>query len=260
MTVSARLSALYTPCTLRCRFVLGSIATHAVLLGGLALTTSRERPRQTEILEIELRPAPVPVLDPAPLPEPPRRNIVATPAPAPTPVRPAPTPDPAPLPEPEPQLEPEPPALSQAPIVPAASRGEPMFVVAQAGLWTGGATNGALGGRGLGSRRAPSAEVAIVQRVDADLRRMDASFERLQFLMRAWQHNQYVTSCLRESIARGGGALKNGGQARSRVYAALTRSDREGARAELARFRKAAIDFDSIYHSARRCVELADDE
>jgi hypothetical protein len=247
---------------LRCRFVVGSIATHAVLLGGLALTTTRERPRQAEVLEIELRrvaPSIPPTHDlapPTPAPQP--RALIPS-----APVRPAPAPaaaDPTPEPEPEPLLEPEPPALSQAPIVPAASRGEPMFVVAQAGLWTGGATHGALGGRGLGSRRAPSAEVALVQRVDADLRRMDASFERLQFLMRAWQHNQYVTACLRQSVARGGGALKSGGQARHRVYAALTRSDREGARAELARFRKAAIDFDSIYHSARRCVELAEDE
>jgi hypothetical protein len=127
-------------------------------------------------------------------------------------------------------------------------------------LWSAGSSSGDARGRGM---RAPSrprvVDAAVVQRVEVDLRRMAAGYERLHFLVRSWQHNEYVASCLEKTVARGGGLVKTGGSARARLYAALSRADRGGADAELDRIRRAAVDFDELYRSARRCVDRIED-
>jgi len=241
---------------LRVRFVLGSFAAHVAALGGLALLPRGEPAPERELLVVELA-TPPPAL---PAPSEPRAAAPdRTPAPAPRRrirLVSAPT-----LPEPPPALAtPEPPPPAPPAPAPAAAEATSFFA-ARAGLLQAGAVFGE--GRSVGAPRpgfghGPAA-ANLLQRVDADVRRMQGSSERLSYLLHTWRHNDYVAACLRDKLARTGGAVTSGSVARGRLSAALARDDRRAVEVELLRLRHSTADVQAIYQASRSCVDHSDD-
>ena len=247
---------------LRVRFIVGSIAAHVGLLCALSSLRGRPQIATPDLMVVDLATSPAspspapPSAAPAPpaalAPAPPivRRRARSVPAAmAPVPPSVAPVPSPAPI---------EPPAAAQAPIDPVPS---PVTVpVQRAGFWQAGALFGE--GRGTGPAVRPAGlgrgPSGLLERVDADVRRMQGSNDRLSYLLKTWQHNDYVSSCLREKIARTTGAVNAGAAARGRIYAALAKSDRHAVELELARLRRTTVDVQAIYQASRTCVEQID--
>jgi hypothetical protein len=240
---------------LRVRFVLGSLAAHLAALALLARVREEGRPT-IELMEVELAAAPAP--PPTTTATPPAPAVEA-PAPAPAPParkRPRPRPEPAA----EEVVPPTAPAAGvEAPLDP---RPNPIVVpVASAGPGQPMAAFGELSNAQLAGRSgAPAPRSAgLLQRVDADVQRLQGSTDHLSFLLRTWQHNDYVAACLRDKIARTTGAVHAGAAARGRIYAALARSDRRALEAELARLRRTTVDLQVIEQASRACLDRVSD-
>jgi hypothetical protein len=99
----------------------------------------------------------------------------------------------------------------------------------------------------------------MVERADASVRRIDARYERLLLLVRAWQHNEYVTRCLRVRLTEGGAMASRGGGARTRLAEALLRRDRGAAEKALERIQGSAAELAALHQQALRCLDRVED-